>query len=211
MNTSKNLIGIVIFLIVVVIGAWAWTTRHQEPDIPGGVACTMEAKICPDGSAVGRVPPSCDFAPCPPEPDTTDWVTYTDSAKRFSFRYPAEVPTKFMSAQAWPPTITIATGTFGCTPNDSPTATTGRVTQRMIGDQLYCVEAQSEGAAGSTYITYRYTTALGKELVAANFVWREVQCANYDDPAKTDCEQERTTFNLNTLIDQIVATVVLLK
>jgi hypothetical protein len=29
------------------------------------VACTMEAKICPDGSAVGRVPPNCDFAPCP--------------------------------------------------------------------------------------------------------------------------------------------------
>jgi len=29
------------------------------------VACTMEAKQCPDGSYVGRVPPECDFAPCP--------------------------------------------------------------------------------------------------------------------------------------------------
>lgn len=29
------------------------------------VACTMEAKECPDGSYVGRVPPECDFAPCP--------------------------------------------------------------------------------------------------------------------------------------------------
>ncbi len=29
------------------------------------VACTMEAKLCPDGSYVGRVAPSCDFAPCP--------------------------------------------------------------------------------------------------------------------------------------------------
>lgn len=29
------------------------------------VACTMDAKICPDGSSVGRVPPSCEFAPCP--------------------------------------------------------------------------------------------------------------------------------------------------
>lgn len=27
--------------------------------------CTMEAKICPDGSSVGRVPPSCAFAECP--------------------------------------------------------------------------------------------------------------------------------------------------
>jgi len=30
-----------------------------------GVACTMEARLCPDGSAVGRMPPNCEFAPCP--------------------------------------------------------------------------------------------------------------------------------------------------
>jgi len=29
------------------------------------VACTMDARICPDGSAVGRVAPDCEFAPCP--------------------------------------------------------------------------------------------------------------------------------------------------
>jgi len=28
-------------------------------------ACTMEAKICPDGSAVGRTGPDCEFTPCP--------------------------------------------------------------------------------------------------------------------------------------------------
>lgn len=27
--------------------------------------CTEDAKLCPDGSSVGRVPPSCEFAPCP--------------------------------------------------------------------------------------------------------------------------------------------------
>jgi hypothetical protein len=37
---------------------------------PGGIvgsprACTMEAKLCPDGSAVGRTGPNCEFAPCP--------------------------------------------------------------------------------------------------------------------------------------------------
>ncbi len=29
------------------------------------VACTMDAKICPDGSSVGRVGPNCEFAACP--------------------------------------------------------------------------------------------------------------------------------------------------
>ncbi len=28
-------------------------------------ACTEEAKLCPDGSAVGRIGPNCEFAPCP--------------------------------------------------------------------------------------------------------------------------------------------------
>lgn len=27
--------------------------------------CTMDAKICPDGSYVGRIPPTCEFAACP--------------------------------------------------------------------------------------------------------------------------------------------------
>lgn len=31
----------------------------------GAVACTQEAKICPDGTAVGRTGPNCEFAPCP--------------------------------------------------------------------------------------------------------------------------------------------------
>ena len=38
------------------------------------VACTMEAKPCPDGSYVGRTGPNCDFAACPtptPSPSAT--------------------------------------------------------------------------------------------------------------------------------------------
>jgi hypothetical protein len=30
-------------------------------------ACTQEAKLCPDGSYVGRTGPNCEFAPCPGE------------------------------------------------------------------------------------------------------------------------------------------------
>lgn len=35
--------------------------RAVEP-----VACTMDAKMCPDGSYVGRTGPKCEFAACPP-------------------------------------------------------------------------------------------------------------------------------------------------
>lgn len=34
-------------------------------NLGGGIACTLEAKQCPDGSFVSRVLPACEFAPCP--------------------------------------------------------------------------------------------------------------------------------------------------
>ncbi len=42
-----------------------------QPSQQQPVACTLDAKICPDGSAVGRVGPNCEFAACP-EPTTPE-------------------------------------------------------------------------------------------------------------------------------------------
>lgn len=48
------------------------TNPRAEPKSPAQiegeaeiVACTMEAKQCPDGTYVGRQGPRCEFAPCP--------------------------------------------------------------------------------------------------------------------------------------------------
>ncbi|HCS78848.1 TPA: hypothetical protein DIV55_03825 [Patescibacteria group bacterium] len=41
--------------------------RNFVEDVTDGVACTMDAKLCPDGSSVGRTGPNCEFAPCPGE------------------------------------------------------------------------------------------------------------------------------------------------
>jgi hypothetical protein len=51
--------GVALFLIVAVIVARYVTGQNNQ------VACTQEAMVCPDGSAVGRVGPRCEFAPCP--------------------------------------------------------------------------------------------------------------------------------------------------
>lgn len=37
----------------------------KSPESSRGTACTAEAKICPDGTAVGRTGPNCKFAACP--------------------------------------------------------------------------------------------------------------------------------------------------
>jgi len=39
--------------------------RLNSAVLSGPVACTMEAKLCPDGTAVGRTGPNCEFASCP--------------------------------------------------------------------------------------------------------------------------------------------------
>lgn len=37
----------------------------KKPPNPENIRCAMDVKRCPDGSYVGRVAPSCSFAPCP--------------------------------------------------------------------------------------------------------------------------------------------------
>ncbi len=49
---------IIIFLFLVSLLVIACTQNNQA-------ACTAEAKICPDGTAVGRTGTNCEFAPCP--------------------------------------------------------------------------------------------------------------------------------------------------
>jgi len=38
---------------------------EEEEIVEEPVVCTQDAKICPDGTAVGRIPPDCEFKDCP--------------------------------------------------------------------------------------------------------------------------------------------------
>ncbi len=53
-------------------------------------ACTLDAKLCPDGSAVGRIPPACEFAPCPSASSnlTSGWKVYRSTAYHYEVKYP---------------------------------------------------------------------------------------------------------------------------
>ncbi len=63
---KKSYLLITILVIAVTAGGIFYFTRK-----PAERACTLEAKLCPDGSAVGRVGPNCEFAPCPTATGTT--------------------------------------------------------------------------------------------------------------------------------------------
>ena len=64
----KIFLAVILIMALIGLGLWLlapnylfWTNEGSSEQ----VACTMDARACPDGSYVGRVPPSCDFAPCP--------------------------------------------------------------------------------------------------------------------------------------------------
>jgi hypothetical protein len=56
--------GVLLIIFGYVIGNF-YPLSFSDEEENGGVYCTMDAKLCPDGSYVGRVAPNCDFAPCP--------------------------------------------------------------------------------------------------------------------------------------------------
>jgi len=57
-------VGIVVLFAVGSVLVWKMAVKSN---IYQHVACTEEAKLCPDGSAVGRTEPNCAFAKCPVE------------------------------------------------------------------------------------------------------------------------------------------------
>jgi hypothetical protein len=73
----KILSAILIVFIFLLTGVFAYvllfpkvsTTVQKDPILisNGGVsgACTQDAKVCPDGTSVGRVGPNCEFPSCP--------------------------------------------------------------------------------------------------------------------------------------------------
>jgi hypothetical protein len=57
-------------------------------------ACIQEAKLCPDGSSVGRTGKNCEFSACPEEknsnPALADWKTYENTKYSYKISYPSD-------------------------------------------------------------------------------------------------------------------------
>ncbi len=62
-SKNKKLL-LAIFVIILLCGVFyfVWVKFFYQPE---PISCTMEAKLCPDGSYVGRIGPNCEFASCP--------------------------------------------------------------------------------------------------------------------------------------------------
>jgi hypothetical protein len=85
---SKLIIILLCVLGVVIIGGglvWVLLPEPVEMDPgPGDTVCTQEAKLCPDGSSVGRTGLNCEFAECP------EWKTYVNKTDGYEIKYPSD-------------------------------------------------------------------------------------------------------------------------
>ena len=70
----KHLRTYVALVSIALLALFGFFITRQKVHAPEVVSCTEEAKLCPDGSAVGRAGPLCEFAECPSVATTTTSV-----------------------------------------------------------------------------------------------------------------------------------------
>lgn len=180
---------------------------QSSAKVPEQVYCTQEAKLCPDGSYVGRTGPKCEFTPCPEDALTKDWKTATTSSTDPTFKYPEKLSATYVEAFDWPPQLQVLAEPFACTEGGSAIARAGETKLEAVDGRQYCVTKLVEGAAGSTYIQYAYAFPREGKTLIFTFTIRTPQCANYDDPQKTACSQEQAAFDVSALIDRMARTI----
>jgi hypothetical protein len=206
MNSKSN---IVISLVVILLVIGAAVFLLSKPRNEEGVVCTMEAKLCPDGSYVGRSGSKCEFAACPTSPETSGWKTTTDSASGVTFKYPESIPTTYLHPVDWPPQVQVISGPFVCSSAGDEKARAGKTESKLINGREYCVTTVAEGAAGSIYTEYAYARALGTKTLYFTFTIQRVQCGNFSEPEMGVCQTEQSTYNVDLLADGIIQTATL--
>lgn len=60
----KQLALFLVLIVVLGLGGFLYRYTMERPGQEGMTACTMEARMCPDGTSVGRSGPDCAFAAC---------------------------------------------------------------------------------------------------------------------------------------------------
>ena len=135
----------------------------------------------------------------------------TMSNENVTFLYPEDIGTTYIKTNDWPPQVQIVDGPFTCIDAGRVNLPAGKTEKTLINGRDYCVTVEAEGAAGTTYLLEAYgfpvrdTTGADKVAILT-FGLRQVQCGNYNDPQKTECETERAAFNISNIIDEIVQT-----
>lgn len=88
-------------VMLLLVGATYFFTSNDTES----VACPTDAKLCPDGSAVGRIGPNCEFAECPGAAVENDFRATSQEismcGKLINFKDEAWAPSLAISYSDW--------------------------------------------------------------------------------------------------------------
>jgi hypothetical protein len=96
-----------------------------------------------------------------------------------------------------------------CVETESTSSLSSRVSRIYTSSAEYCLEANSEGAAGSVYTDYSYYTLFDGNLVLIQFTVQYPQCVNYDGNEQEECATERENFNLDDIVDEVRSSIII--
>ena len=124
--------------------------------------------------------------------ETAGWQTYRDEEYGFEFKYPEE----FFH---WKPEVKISDCDNVKFPAECPDIETASAPFPPTEEKItiknipFCLKKTGEGAAGSTYVSYYYTTIKDKKCLTMYLVLRYTNCGVFgspDEEAYQKCEYE---------------------
>jgi len=231
MKKSTILIALTAIVAVVAVG---YFTFQKASVTKAPVACTMEAKICPDGSSVGRTPPNCEFAPCPEA--VSNWKTYANTDYGFEMKYPVD----FFDQNQQPKLLT-GDCNYNVFPSKCPdikdivandmVAQGGDLnaiksnladknywdnpagTKQTINGLNYCMHTTGDAATGHAFNYYYFTTVKNNKCLVVYMATSTTNCDFYLPLEKGNTEQEKnynnclvTNQNQPIVLSQIIST-----
>ncbi len=151
---------------VLILGGALWYLQGRVPESTTAEGCSTEVKRCPDGTDVGRVGPSCDFAACPSEDASkTSQDASTQSAPKPTTQKPTQSPTSASNQVTARFNEKVRIGSLYVT------------TLQVMNDDRCPSDAQCVSATGTINLQIKVQTAtttkdtfigLGKTVVAAD-------------------------------------------
>ncbi len=212
MNKNIYLVLAIIFIVLVVMGAWAdWI------ECGGGMKEISDGNDQADGKIVLLNNTVEDEGENGLPPEVKIIIEEMDNGpeKQPYYAILVDLNTEYIGSQDWkvnivnekenyPLKFRITEGQIDCTITSSENALLTSTAKRRIDGRIYCIESTSEGAAGTIYTQYAYSTIKGGSLITVSCVIRYPQCINYSEPQRAECTNECEPFDLDKIIGTIV-------
>ena len=117
------------------------------------------------------------------------------------------LPAPYVSVQQnWPPTIQNSAAAYACSVGAGNADLGENTVQKIINGRTYCLHTSSEGAAGSSYRTFSYTTAsqTGTGTETATFILRYENCSAYDGAQQSQCSAAQSGLDIDGIVGSLM-------